>query len=83
MVAADMNRLPFPNISFDLIWSGGAAYVNDFDKALREWRSLAKPGGSLVVSELSWSANSPSSIRISSPSGCACARPEGLPAPAP
>jgi SAM-dependent methyltransferase len=53
-LAADMNDLPFPDDRFDLIWSEGAAYVMGFDNALREWWSLAKPGGYLVVSELSW-----------------------------
>lgn len=53
-VAADMGRPPFADSSFDLIWSEGAAYVMGFDNALREWRSLGKPGAYLVVSELSW-----------------------------
>jgi SAM-dependent methyltransferase len=53
-LAADMNDLPFPDDRFDLIWSEGAAYVMGFDNALREWWSLAEPGGYLVVSGLSW-----------------------------
>jgi SAM-dependent methyltransferase len=53
-VAADMHRLPFRDGSFDLIWSEGAAYVMGFDEALATWRPLARAGGYLVVSELSW-----------------------------
>jgi SAM-dependent methyltransferase len=53
-VAADMQRLPFRDGSFDLIWSEGAAYVMGFDAALAAWRPLAGAGGYLVVSELSW-----------------------------
>ncbi len=54
MVVADMRCLPFQDDSFDLIWSEGAAYIMGFERALTTWRSLAKPGGYLVVSELSW-----------------------------
>jgi cyclopropane fatty-acyl-phospholipid synthase-like methyltransferase len=53
-VTADMHRLPFRAGSFDRIWSEGAAYVMGFDEALATWRSLAREGGYLVVSELSW-----------------------------
>jgi SAM-dependent methyltransferase len=58
-VAADMHRLPFADSSFDLVWSEGAVYIMGFDNALREWQSLAKPGGYLVVSELSWFRSDP------------------------
>jgi SAM-dependent methyltransferase len=58
-VAADMKDLPFPDGSFDLIWSEGAVYIMGFDNALAKWRSLAKPGGYLVVSELSWFQRDP------------------------
>ena len=51
---ADMNELPFPEASFDLIWSEGAIYIMGFDNGLTEWRPLVKPGGYLVVSEVSW-----------------------------
>jgi ubiquinone/menaquinone biosynthesis C-methylase UbiE len=44
-VAADMQRLPFRDGGFDLIWSEGAAYVMDFDAALAAWRPLARAGG--------------------------------------
>ena len=51
---ADMKQLPFPEASFDLVWSEGAIYIMGFDNGLTEWRLLVKPGGYLVVSEVSW-----------------------------
>ena len=63
-LVADMNDLPFPGGRFDLIWSEGAVYIMGFDNALAKWRPLAKPGGYLVVSELSWfRPNPPAEIR--------------------
>ncbi|MHC4390709.1 MAG: class I SAM-dependent methyltransferase [Planctomycetota bacterium] len=51
---ADMNALPFPEASFDLVWSEGAAYVMGFDRALEAWRPLVKPAGYLALSEIAW-----------------------------
>ena len=56
---ADMNDLPFPDESFDLIWSEGAVYIMGFDEALAKWRPLVRPGGYLVVSEASWFRSDP------------------------
>ena len=56
---ADMNELPFSEASFDLIWSEGAIYIMGFDNGLSEWRPLVKPGGYLVVSEVSWFSPDP------------------------
>jgi len=39
---------------FDLIWSEGAIYIIGFERGLREWRSLLKPGGLIAVTEISW-----------------------------
>lgn len=39
---------------FDLIWSEGAIYIMGFERGLREWRALLKPGGLIAVTELSW-----------------------------
>jgi ubiquinone/menaquinone biosynthesis C-methylase UbiE len=50
---ADMNALPFPENSFDLIWSEGAVFIMGFDQGLKKWRTLVRPGGYLVVSEIS------------------------------
>lgn len=56
---ADMAALPFPEESFDLVWSEGALYNMGFDKALVEMRRFLKPGGCLAASELTWLADSP------------------------
>ncbi|HPQ67926.1 MAG TPA: class I SAM-dependent methyltransferase [bacterium] len=50
----DMNNLPFARNSFDLIWSEGAIYIMGFGNGLQKWRKLLKPGGCLVVTEISW-----------------------------
>jgi SAM-dependent methyltransferase len=64
-VNADMNRLPFSDASADLIWSEGAVYIMGFERGLLAWQSLLKPGGFLVVSELSWLKNSvPDELRL-------------------
>lgn len=39
---------------FDLIWSEGAIYILGFERGLREWRHQLKPGGFIVVTEISW-----------------------------
>ncbi|WP_455207426.1 methyltransferase domain-containing protein [Kaarinaea lacus] len=61
---ADMNQLPFPDHSFDLVWSEGAAYIMGFDNALNEWKRLLRPSGYLVVSEATWfKANPPAKLK--------------------
>lgn len=57
---ADMSDLPFDDESFDLIWSEGAIYLLGFEEGLRAWRRFLKPGGFVVVSELTWLAGKPS-----------------------
>ena len=59
-VRADMTALPFPEESFDLVWSEGALYIMGFEKALSEMRRFLKPGGCLAASELVWLTASPS-----------------------
>ncbi len=49
-----MGSLPFPEGEFDVIWSEGAIYNIGFETGVREWRRFLKPGGVLVVSEISW-----------------------------
>ncbi len=39
---------------FDLLWSEGAIYIIGFERGLREWRRLLKPGGLIAVTEISW-----------------------------
>lgn len=53
-VCASMDELPFEEESFDVIWSEGAVYNMGFERGVGEWRRFLAPGGTLVVSELSW-----------------------------
>lgn len=39
---------------FDLLWSEGAIYIIGFERGLREWQKLLKPGGFVAVTEISW-----------------------------
>ncbi|HZX39520.1 MAG TPA: bifunctional class I SAM-dependent methyltransferase/N-acetyltransferase [Streptomyces sp.] len=59
-VKADMAELPLPDGSFDLVWAESSAYSIGFDTALRQWRRLLAPGGSLVLTECEWTAGDPS-----------------------
>jgi predicted N-acetyltransferase YhbS/ubiquinone/menaquinone biosynthesis C-methylase UbiE len=65
-VHADMGRLSgpgtadFADASFDLVWAEGSAYIIGFDTALRDWKRLLAPGGSLVVSQCVWTTDAPS-----------------------
>ncbi|MFF8277741.1 GNAT family N-acetyltransferase [Streptomyces lateritius] len=56
---ADMGGLPFPDGSFDLVWAESSAYALGFDTALREWRRLLAPGGTLVLTECEWTVDRP------------------------
>lgn len=55
----DMNRLPFPLASFDLIWAEGSAYIMGFKNALTTWKPLLKVNGYIMVSELVWLRTGP------------------------
>ena len=50
----DMGMMTFPLSSFDVIWSEGAIYFLGFEKGLRKFRELVKPGGYVAVSEAVW-----------------------------
>ncbi|MFD9906682.1 GNAT family N-acetyltransferase [Streptomyces sp. NPDC059063] len=58
--AADMAELPYPDGSFDLVWAESSAYAIGFDTALRSWRRLLAPGGTLVLTECEWTTEAPS-----------------------
>jgi SAM-dependent methyltransferase len=45
---------PFPDGSFDLVWSEGAIYLVGFEAGLRRWRRLLRPGGYVAVTEAAW-----------------------------
>ncbi|WP_447041619.1 GNAT family N-acetyltransferase [Streptomyces sp. DSM 118878] len=57
---ADMAALPCPDASFDLVWAESSVYGIGFDTALRAWRRLLAPGGSLVLTECEWTTPEPS-----------------------
>lgn len=59
-VKADMADLPYPDGSFDLLWSEGSAYNIGFASALARWKRLLAPGGTLVLSECEWTVPEPS-----------------------
>lgn len=58
-VEADMADPPFPDGSFDLVWSEGAVYIIGFQEGLKRWRRLLRPGGSVAVSELTKLSEAP------------------------
>ena len=59
-VEADMADPPFPDGSFDLVWSEGAIYNIGFEQGLKRWRRLLRAGGFIAVSEVSWLCEAPS-----------------------
>ncbi|MBL7472240.1 class I SAM-dependent methyltransferase [Robertkochia sediminum] len=62
-VQASMTTMPFAKEEFDLIWSEGAIYNIGFEKGIRQWHKLLKPGGFLAVSEITWiTENRPKAI---------------------
>jgi SAM-dependent methyltransferase len=58
-VLGDMFHLPFPETTFDVIWSEGAVYILGFQQGLRDWRKLLRRGGYVAVSELTWLRSDP------------------------
>ena len=56
-IVCPMEDLPFSDEEYDVIWSEGAIYNMGFEHGIKEWRRFLKPGGMLVVSEITWSTN--------------------------
>ncbi|NUQ61814.1 MAG: methyltransferase domain-containing protein [Pirellulales bacterium] len=56
---ADMAAPPFPDGSFNLVWSEGAIYLMGFESGLKRWRRLLRPGGCVAVSEVTWLCTNP------------------------
>ena len=54
-----MFELSFPDSTFDLLWAEGSIYIIGLEQGFKQWRSLIKPGGFLVVSELVWLQSQP------------------------
>ena len=53
-LTGSMDKLPFNEGAFDVVWSEGAIYNIGFERGAREWARFLKPGGVLVVSEITW-----------------------------
>lgn len=53
-LVCSMAQLPFAAEEFDVIWSEGAIYNIGFEAGVKAWRRFLKPGGILVVSEITW-----------------------------
>lgn len=49
-----MDALPFADGELDMIWAEGSVYNIGFEKGVSSWRRYLKPGGRLVVSEITW-----------------------------
>lgn len=63
-LACGMEDLPFGDGEFDVIWSEGAIYNMGFEAGVSAWRRHLKPGGKLVVSEITWlTASRPAEIQ--------------------
>ncbi len=54
-----MFDLSFLGATFDLLWAEGSIYIIGLEPGLKQWRSLIKPGGFLVISELVWLQSQP------------------------
>jgi len=53
-INASMFDIPFPDGSFDIVWSEGSIFIIGFEKGLAAWRRLLKTPGFLVVHEMCW-----------------------------
>lgn len=61
---SSMDTLPFAEAEFDVIWSEGAIYNIGFESGVAAWYPFLKPGGKLIVSEITWlSATRPREIQ--------------------
>ena len=55
----DMAQLPVPDQPWDVIWAEGSAYILGVEKALADWRTLLRPGGAFVFSDMVWRTDTP------------------------
>ncbi len=59
-----MDDLPFDEGEFDVILSEGAVYNMGFEAGISAWGRFLKPGGKLIVSEITWlSATRPTELQ--------------------
>lgn len=57
-LVCSMDKLQFANEEFDVIWSEGAIYNMGFENGIKSWKRFLKPGGLLLVSDITWITNS-------------------------
>lgn len=55
----DMTVLDFEPESLDLIWAESCVFIMGFEAALTSWSRFLKPGGALVISDVSWLVDEP------------------------
>jgi SAM-dependent methyltransferase len=53
-LACSMDKLPFGDEEYDVIWSEGAIYNIGFERGVKAWKRFLKTEGLLVVSEITW-----------------------------
>jgi SAM-dependent methyltransferase len=53
-VRGSMTDMPFADGTFDIIWAEGSIYLAGFERGLRAWRPLLRPGGYVAATHLSW-----------------------------
>ncbi len=59
-----MDALPFSDEEFDVILSEGAIYNMGFEAGVSAWKQFLKPGGKLILSEITWlTAERPSELQ--------------------
>lgn len=56
-IVGSMDKLPFKQEEFDVIWSEGSIYNIGFERGLNEWKKFIKKGGYVAISEASWFTN--------------------------
>jgi SAM-dependent methyltransferase len=56
-LVCSMDNLPFDEEEYDVIWSEGAIYNMGFENGINDWQRFLKPGGLLIVSEITWTTN--------------------------
>lgn len=48
-INCSMFEMDFPEESFDIIWAEGSIYTMGFERGLKEWKRLLKPGGFMMI----------------------------------
>lgn len=56
---APLLEVPFAPETFDLIWSEASVFAVGFERAIQAWKPMLKPGGFMVISELTWKTVKP------------------------